>query len=1163
MQKVLRVNPCIYKIMKISVIAVVIQIISTGMLIASSAKGQNIEDTKINFVLHEATLKESLLTLEQQIGLKISFPQKALIKENKRVNLSAHQLSIATIIRAILQNTNLQFVQSGKYIILSEVQPKVPPGKISGKVTDDKTGETLIGVVISIKDQSNAFQTDNKGQFEITLPEGSYELSARYIGYTSESSLVTVKSGKTVDMNIRLKASNNSLNEVVVVGYGTQKRSSITGAVNQVGAGIFENHPVTNAAQALQGVIPNLNVTFSDGRPDRGGTFNIRGFTSINGGGPLILIDGVPGDINLINPEDIEKISVLKDAASAAIYGARAAFGVVLVTTKNGKKGKLDVRYSNNFGVSQPLGIPKVVDALNDATIQNEAYKGQSGSDNASMLLVIDYLKQRQANPSLPELGTDASGNFIRGSNTDWYGSFYNKNLFFSKNYLSIAGGSDKTTYFLSGGFADQDGIFKQQTDGYKRYNLRGKLNFDFKPWLSLYNNTEFDQGDYDSPNTYVNKSGNNIYRYLSLFANPYEAITTANGNWTQAGALTFGELRDGGRSNTQNRIIRNTIGLQLKLFKDALHINGDYTASYNQTNIDDQSLVVTYETKPNVLTQYPNPDFYQSSFEQVFHSVANLYAEYKQSFGKHTVSLLGGASSELNQDHLFNAYGANNITSSLGSLNLTRGTPQVSDLKETWALESLFYRANYAFNDKYLLELDGRYDGTSRFPTNDRFGFFPSVSGGWVISKEEFFKPLKNVFDNFKIRASYGSLGNQQVSAYPYITTMNVTQGKVILDGSQPLITSAPGLVSPSLTWETTTTLDYGADMVLLHNRLELGFDWYNRQTKNMLTKSKSLPAVLGTAEPQTNAANLSTKGWELSAKWEDQFLLAGQTFRYNISGVLSDNQSKITKYDNPNGLLSDYYVGQSIGEIWGYQTLGFFKTDDEWKTSPDQSKVSSIEYQLNGHSLAGDIKFADLNGDNKINNGTNTLANHGDLKIIGNTTPRYSYGFNLGLNWMSFDFSTFFQGVGKRDFWPGQESGVFWGLYNRWNQPVYTTIVNNYWTPQNPDAYFPRLRAYLAQASNSSLGVAQTRYLQNAAYLRLKNVTLGYHLPSKLMQKINVSSVRVFISGQNLLTWTKLSKAFDPEGIGQDPGTSVANGNGFVYPVQKTFVAGVEVKF
>ncbi|MCC8424586.1 TonB-dependent receptor [Mucilaginibacter sp. UR6-11] len=1149
--------------MKITVVVVVIQIISSSMLIASTAKSQSLETTTISFELHKATVKESLLLLQKQSAFKISYPEQPVSNESKKIDLPLSQYSIAGALRFILKNTNLQFAQSNQYIIISQKPPKVLPGKITGKITDEKTGETLIGVIISVQGQSRVVQTDVQGKFELDLPEGNYEFSARYIGYVTEVFSANIKEGKTSEVNIRLKAQKNSLNEVVVVGYGTQKRSTITGAVNQVGSEVFENRPVTNAAQALQGVIPNLNITFSDGRPDRGGNFNIRGFTSINGGGPLILIDGVPADINQINPEDIATVSVLKDAASAAIYGARASFGVVLVTTKTGKKGKLDVRYSNNFGVSQPLGIPKVTDALTDATIQNEAYKGYSGSDNAGLVATIDYLKQRQANPSLPELGKDASGNFIRGANTDWYGSFYNKNLFFNKNYLSVAGGTEKTTYFLSGGFDDQDGIFKQETDHYKRYNLRAKLNFDFNQWLSLYNNAEFDQGNYDSPNTYVNKSGNNIYRYLSLFANPYEAIKTANGNWTQAGALTFGELQDGGRAETQNRTIRNTTGLQLKLFKNELHINGDYTVSYNELTNDTQSLPVSYETTPNVLTQYPNPNYYQSSYEQIFHSVANVYANYSHAFGKHQFTLLGGASQELNQDHAFNAYRENNITSSLGSLNLTSGPATVGDLKETWALQSLFYRANYGYDNKYLLELNGRYDGTSRFPSNDRFGFFPSVSGGWVLSKESFFKPLTNVFDNFKLRASYGTLGNQQVSAYPYISTMNVTKGTVILDGSQPLITSAPGLVSPNLTWETSTTADFGADMLLLHNRLELGFDWYQRQTRNMLTKSKSLPAVLGTAEPRTNAADLSTKGWELSAKWEDQFLLAGKTFRYNIFAVLSDNQSKITRYDNPNGLLSDYYTGQSIGEIWGYKTLGFFKTDDEWKTSASQSKVSSIEYQLNGHSLAGDIKFADLNGDNKIDNGTNTLANHGDQEKIGNTTPRYSYGFNAGFNWMSFDFSAFFQGVGKRDFWPGQESGVFWGLYNRYNQPVYTTIVNNYWTPQNTDAYFPRLRSYEAQASSSSLGVTQTRYLQNAAYLRLKNITLGYQLPAGLLQRINISSVRVFISGQNLVTWTKLNKAFDPEGIGQDPGTSTVNGTGFVYPIQKTFVAGLEVKF
>jgi TonB-linked SusC/RagA family outer membrane protein len=738
---------------------------------------------------------------------------------------------------------------------------------------------------------------------------------------------------------------------------------------------------------------------------------------------------------------------------------------------------------------------------------------------------------------------------------------------------VSVSGGDDKVTCFLSGSYGGQDGIFAQQTDQYKRYNLREKLNIDLKPWIALYNNGEFDEGDYSSPNTNVNAAGNDIYRYLSLFANPYNAIKTADGSWTQAGALTFGQLRDGGRNNTQNRTIRNTSGLKIKLLNNQLHINADYSVSYNTIAINTEQLQVTYESQPNTFVLYPNPNLYSSSAEQDFHSVANLYADYSRSFGKHNFTLLGGASQEIDHDHYFIASKTNNITPSLGSLNLTSGVASVSDSYQSWALQSLFYRANYNYDSKYLLELNGRYDGSSRFPPNDRFGFFPSVSGGWVVSREKFFKPLTNVINNFKLRASYGSLGNQQVSsAYPYISTMNVTTGTVILNGALPLITSAPGLVSPSLTWETSRTVDVGTDMLLLRNRLELGFDWYNRQTLNMLTAGQTLPAVLGTVVPLSNAANLSTKGFEFSSKWSDRVSLAGQTFGYSISAILSSNHAIVTKYSNPTGLLgnslgpngnSTYYVGEKLGEIWGYKTLGFFKTNTEYLTSPSQSQVSVQQYGVNGHCVAGDVKFADINGDGVINNGTNTLGNHGDLMRIGNTTPKYSYGFNLGINWKGIDISAFFQGVGRRAFWPGPESGVFWGPYNRQNQPVYDHIVNNFWTPTNTNAYFPRLVSSDAQNPGDALYNVQTRYLQNAAYLRLKNITVGYKLPASLVNRIRMSSIRVFVSGQNLVTWTKLSKAFDPEGIAQDPESPATNGNGFVYPLQRTFVGGIEVKF
>lgn len=1030
---------------------------------------------------------------------------------------------------------------------------------VRGQVTDSDNGGPLPGAQIRLKgNPKTGTAADGDGRFTLAVPDNAGTLIISFMGYTTQE----VEIAGRKEISIQLKPDAQTLQDVVVVGYGTQSKTKVTGSVAQVGEEVFKNRPIVNIAQGLQGAIPNLNITFGDGQLNRGGSFNIRGFTSINGGAPLILIDGTPGEINLINPEDVESVTVLKDAASAAIYGARAAFGVILVTTKKGKEGKPLVRYTNNFGFGKPIGIPSVInDPLEAARVQNEAYRGYAGTDAAGMPAIIEYLEQRRDDPSLPELGVDASGNFIRGANTDWYDEFYNDKAPFSKNYISISNAKNNTSYYLSLGYEKQKGIFAHATDTYERISSRLKVDTRVWDWLQVFDNIEFNQGLYDAPNKFVSDGGYNVYRYLSLYANPYEAIKTANGNYTIAGMSVFGQLNDAGRTKNKDQVFKNTIGFRTNFLNNRLRLNGDYTYFLTQTRDDVQYFRMKYENRPNSIVNFTNPDYYSSGAADRAHHIINLYAEYEERLGKHHIKGLVGFNRELNQLSAFIARRDENITSSLGSINLTNGITTLSADKSEWALQGIFGRLNYDFDNKYLLEFNGRYDGTSRFAQNDRFGFFPSVSAGWVLSNEPFFQLLKRSINSFKLRASYGSLGNQLVGNYAYISTMSPYTASDLLDlnGQLPLAVRAPNLVPFNLTWETASTLNMGFDMALLKNRLNVGFDWYDRQTKNMLTKGRTLPAVLGTAEPRENAADLSTKGWELSLKWNDELQLAGKPFAYHFSVVLSDSRSFITRFNNPARLLTDFYEGMEVGEIWGYTTLGFFKTDDESAGHADQSRL----HLFPGLPKAGDIKFEDTNGDKVISFGKNTVDDPGDLRKIGNTTPRYAYGVNMGFNWYNFSLDLFLQGIGKRDFWPGTEAAVFWGFYNRWNQPVYDHIYNNYWTPENPDAYFPRLRAYEALTTDRSLGAVQTRYLQNAAYLRLKNLSVGYNIPQAISTRAKIALARVFFSGQNLFEWTRLSKAFDPEGLNDEVDASRSNGAGFVYPLQRTFTFGVEINF
>lgn len=1045
------------------------------------------------------------------------------------------------------------FIGSTKTVRMADNMPEIV---ISGKVTELGTGQALPGAKVELKGTSIATATNSDGFYKLSVPETGGILIFSYIGFKSKEIAI----GKRQVVNANLEADSKSLDDVVVVGYSTQKRSRITGSVAQVGEEVFKNRPITNIAQGLQGAIPNLNITFGDGQLNRGGSFNLRGTTSINGGSALILIDGTPGDINLVNPEDVESVSVLKDAASAAIYGARAAFGVILVTTKKAKEGKPQIRYTNNFGVGSPTRIPQVIkDPLAAAKIQNEAYRGYIGTDAPDMLNIINYLEQRNANPSLPELGANASGNFIRGANTDWYDEFYNENAPFSKNYLSLSGSKGGTGYYLSLGREKQNGIFKTATDEYTRTSVRLKVDNQVADWIKIYNNAEFSQGIYDSPNKFVTDGGYNVYRYLSLYANPYEAIRTANGNYTLAGMSVFGQLQDAGRSVNNGRVLKNTLGFQTNFFGNKLHINGDYTYFQTQTQNDIQYFRMKYENRLNSVVNFTNPDYYSGTFSENINQIVNLFTEYEQRFGNHHIKGLVGFNQELNKYKKMSARRDENITKELGSLNLTNGISTIGGNQYEWALRGIFARLNYDLKDRYLLEFIGRYDGTSRFERSKQYGFFPSISAGWVVSKEKFFKPLAAAFDIVKLRASYGSLGNQLVDNYAYISTITPYTSTDLLDagGQLPLAVNAPNLIPQSLTWETASTLNFGFDLSALKNRFNLGFDWFERKTKNMLTKGRTLPAVLGTGEPKANAADLSTKGWELSLGWNDQFKFLSKPFSYNVSIVVADNRSVITRYDNPNKLLTDYYEGMEIGEIWGYKTLGFFKTDQESATHADQSKL----HLFPGKPLAGDIKFEDTNGDGRIDMGKNTVDDPGDMRVIGNTTPRYSYGISTGFNFANFSVDVFLQGVGQREFWPGVESAVFWGFYNRWNQPVYEHIYNNYWTPENPDAYFPRLRAYEALTTDRELGARQTRYLQDAAYLRIKSLVVGYTLPANWLKGVKINSAKIFFSGQNLYEFTKLSKAFDPEGINDEVDASRVNGAGFVYPIQRTFTFGLEI--
>lgn len=509
-----------------------------------------------------------------------------------------------------------------------------------------------------------------------------------------------------------------------------------------------------------------------------------------------------------------------------------------------------------------------------------------------------------------------------------------------------------------------------------------------------------------------------------------------------------------------------------------------------------------------------------------------------------------------------------NSISDDLNSLGLATSNAEATGSASAWALQGVFYRASYDFQKKYLLEVNGRYDGSSRFPSDYRWGFFPSVSAGWVVSNEEFMANLNGV-DQLKLRASYGSLGNQNIADYAYIPTLNkdIDTGYA-LDGATLDYIESPGLNPREITWEEVKTLNFGTDLALFKNRINLNLDWYQRNTEGMLTQGATLPAVLGTASPQENAADLQTRGFEVSLGYSDAFKLGKDDFHFSIVGTLSNSKTKITRFDNPNNSLLDYYEGMTIGELWGYDVQGLFTSEEEVAAHADQTRVSNRIVAAGGLQ-PGDVKYTDLDGDGVIGEGENTLADPGDRRIIGNTAPQYLYSFKVNAEYKGFDFSAFFQGVGKQDWYPHRDSRLFWAMYNRpYDSFIRKDLANNIWSPENPDAYFPRLFGYIALSESDALGAANNRYIQDVSYLRLKNMTVGYTLPTALTAKLPFDSLRLYFSGENLLTFSKLTDYIDPEAASNSvnlnmPSTSPNRSTAQTTPFSKIYSLGISIQF
>jgi len=1114
---------------------------------------------KVTLSFQNETFEKVLNSIKQQTGLSLVFSEQ-LVNLNRKVSIKANSIEVEDALKQLLIGTNLGCeIKNNKLYLVEKknVEQKntlTRSKKITGLVTDEK-GDPIIGASILVKPENTGTITDINGNFSIVASESS-DLSITYVGYKP----TIVKIGEKNTVNVRLEENSHNLNEVVVVGYGSQKKLNLTGAIDVIGSKELADRTSPTVSQLLQGLSPSLNFAIGNDagfQPGAAMDITIRGIGSLNGGKPYVIIDGFPGDLNNLNPNNIESISVLKDASASAIYGARAPYGVILITTKNGKRDKkISATYSGTVSVNTAQELPKSLDSYTWARVQNEAGDNSGGhpfSDKTIDQIIAfqagdwDYLKQSM--PNWPE-GATTFGAFpeskvwnnanLNYANNDWWKIYFGSSVN-QKHDFSLSGGSKTASYYFSAGHLDQSSVLNFGTDTYSRDNLLGKFDLNITDWWKFSWETRFSKTARVKPAMTREGDYSFMFRHISR-AYPTTPLTDGFGHYITETHIP--SIEDAGNNYNNQSDFWNNLKTEIKIIK-GWKINADFAYNFSLGAIEniektiykyalDQSRYPMGETQPNFIEKTNNTKNYWTT---------NIYSTYDFEINSdHNFLLMAGMQFE--HEKYSSLYGKKSdmIVQDVPSFQTSTGVALLSEFLSQKATQGYFSRFTYNYKEKYLLEANARYDGSYVFKKGKRWGFFPSFSAGWNVHQERFWANITKYINTLKIRGSWGQLGNQNVQPYSDLELVNLNSGKLDwifnYGTTRPIgYTTAPSMVNQNLTWETATTKNAGFNISFLDSRLTADVDIFERLTENMIGPSESRPGVIGANIPASNNSTLRTRGWEVALNWKQTFK-SGLSFFVNLS--LSDDNSVITKYNNATGLLSSWYEGQKLGEIWGYTVNDLFRTQTE--VDDYLSKVDLTKIAANWNT--GDVKYEDTNSDGKVNNGSNTLKDHGDLSIIGNSRAHYQYGINAGLNFKGFDFSMLWRGVAKKDVFYNRFSNIYWGFTGGWWESTIQPRNLDYFrdTPGtkysgvaegdanlNTDAFFPR--PYLnnnEEAKNKNY--PNTRYLQDASFLRMQNIQLGYSLPDNLVSKLKLQKIRVALSGENLITFTKVPDGIDP---------------------------------